>query len=211
MALLETITRRRGAPVVVSRGLAHDAACLPAIVAELGRQRVGLATYLIEGGEAEPVTLDALAPQQGVGTALLKAVVERASVGGCRRLWLVTSNDNIDAIRFYKRRGLRLAAVHKGAVDEARQLKPQVPARGHFGIPVHDEVELELIGPRTASTPALLPSDSSASPSAHDAQVMPAVNCNRANVVRARWESARALSVSPVHARASAPTKWPSR
>jgi GNAT superfamily N-acetyltransferase len=150
--LLETITRRWGAPVVVSRGRAHDAACLPAIVAELGGQRVGLATYLIEGGEAELVTLDALVPQQGVGTALLKAVVDRASAAGCRRLWLVTSNDNIDAIRFYQRRGLRLAAVHKEAIDEARRLKPQIPALGHFGIPVHDEVELELVLGESAGT-----------------------------------------------------------
>jgi len=63
---------------------------------------------------------------------------------GCRRVWLITSNDNLDALRFYQRRGLRLVAVHRGAIDEARRVKPSIPATGEYGIPVRDEIELEL-------------------------------------------------------------------
>lgn len=90
------------------------------------------------------VTLDALRQRTGVGSALLARVVEHAAEHGCRRVWLITTNDNFEAIRFYERRGMRLIAVHPGAVDEARRLKPSIAARGEYGIPIHDELEFEL-------------------------------------------------------------------
>lgn len=39
---------------------------------------------------------------------------------------------------------MRLVAVHQGAVDAARRLKPAIPLIGKHGIPIHDELELEL-------------------------------------------------------------------
>ncbi|MGD8245715.1 MAG: hypothetical protein PVG25_02965 [Anaerolineae bacterium] len=61
-----------------------------------------------------------------------------------QRIWLITTNDNLAALRFYQRRGFSLVAVHPGAVDQARTLKPEIPAIGHSGIPIRDEIELEL-------------------------------------------------------------------
>jgi GNAT superfamily N-acetyltransferase len=98
----------------------------------------------VAGGACELVTLDAVVPGQGVGSGLLRAVTEEARACGSSRLWLITSNDNLDAVRFYQRRGLRLVAVHRGAVDEARRLNPSIPLIGDLGIPLHDELELEL-------------------------------------------------------------------
>ena len=64
---------------------------------------------------------------------------------GLRRLWVLTTNDNVDALRFYQRRGFRLSALRPGAVDEARrQLKPEIPELGEYGIPIRDEIELEM-------------------------------------------------------------------
>lgn len=64
---------------------------------------------------------------------------------GCTRLWLVTTNDNLDALRFYQRRGFRLSRLRPGAVDLSRQtLKPEIPEVGTFGIAIRDELELEL-------------------------------------------------------------------
>lgn len=140
----ETLAQRWGATEVVSRGRRHDAGLLPGIVAEVEGERLGLATYRIDGDEAEVVTMDALAQGRGIGSALLGAVAERAAAQACRRVWLVTTNDNLDALRFYQRRGMRLVAVHRGAVDQARLVKPQIPETGTFAIPVHDEIELEL-------------------------------------------------------------------
>jgi len=79
-----------------------------------------------------------------VGTALLEAVERLARAAGCEHLWLVTTNDNIDAIRFYQRRGFRIAAVNADAVTESRRkLKPGIPEIGAYNIPIRDEIEFE--------------------------------------------------------------------
>jgi ribosomal protein S18 acetylase RimI-like enzyme len=141
----EVLVGRWGASVIVSRGRSHEASRLAALVAEVDGERLGLATYRIEGDEMELVTLDALVQGRGVGSALLHATRQRGVSAGCRRLWLVTTNDNLDALRFYQRRGMRVAAVHRGAADAARKTKPAIPEVGRYSIAVHDEIELELL------------------------------------------------------------------
>ncbi len=133
-----------GSTTVVSRGVAHNASQLPALVALQRDEIVGLATFRFDGADCELVTLDALRPRQGIGSALLARVGEEAVGRGCRRLWLITTNDNLDAIRFYQRRGMRLVAVRPGAVDDARRIKPSIPVVGEHGIPLRDELEFEL-------------------------------------------------------------------
>ena len=127
----------------VSRGRLHRADRLPAFVALDGAAPVGLATYRFEDRECELVTLNSEAP--GAGTALLAAVVERARSRGCRRVWLITTNDNVDALRFYQRRGFVLTALHRDAIADSRQLKPSIPEAGANGIPIRDELELEHV------------------------------------------------------------------
>ena len=142
--LAEHLELAWGSTTVVSRGRGHDASALPSLVATAGEELVGLATYELDGVACQIVTLEAFRPQAGVGSALLAAVADHARSHGCRRLWLVTTNDNLDALRFYQRRGMRLIAVHAGAVDAARALKPEIPRIGNHGIPIADELELEL-------------------------------------------------------------------
>ena len=104
----------------------------------------GLLTYAIRGTDCEVMTLHTDRRRSGVGTALLAEVKEIARAAGCTRLWLITTNDNVDALRFYQRRGFRFAALHGGAVDESRaRLKPEIPKVGDYGIPLRDELELE--------------------------------------------------------------------
>ncbi len=113
-----------------------------AMVAWRAGARVGAATYLVEPPACELVSIDALAPREGIGTALLGWVEAAAAAAGCARMALTTTNDNLDALRFYQRRGYRIAAVHGGAVDAARLRKPSIPAVGQYGISVHDELRL---------------------------------------------------------------------
>ena len=94
--------------------------------------------------QCEILTLHADQQGHGAGTALIEAVGQLARRQGCARLWLITTNDNLNAIGFYQRRGMRLVAVHPGAVDEARRLKPSIPLIGAGGIPIRDELEFEL-------------------------------------------------------------------
>lgn len=129
---------------VVSRGRLHRPADLPGFVALIAGEPHGLATYEIRGGECELVTLNSLAPRLGLGRCLVEAVRSAATAAGCRRLWLVTTNDNTEALAFYQRIGFRLAAIHRDAIAESRALKPAIPETGHLGIPIRDEIELEL-------------------------------------------------------------------
>jgi GNAT superfamily N-acetyltransferase len=118
----------------------------PRLVAEENGRLVAVATYVIGGDACEVLTLHADERRRGFGTALIEAAAEVARAAGCSRLWLITTNDNLDALRFYQRRGFRLAALHAGAVDESRaRLKPEIPPIGDHGIPIRDELELERL------------------------------------------------------------------
>ena len=133
-----------GSAQIVTRGTVHDADTLPAFLAEVDNERVGLITYRFHEDQCEVVSFNSLRESIGIGTALLDAVKDAAAKAGCRRLWLITTNDNLAAIRFYQRRGWNLVAVHKGAIAESRRLKPTIPEIGINGIPIRDEIELEL-------------------------------------------------------------------
>ena len=135
--------REWGGEVMITRGRSHRLADLAGLIAWQAGERVGAATYRIEGEGCELLSLNALHSGDGTGSDLLAAVEEAARQAGCQRLWLITTNDNLDALRFYQRRGYRLAAVHPGAVDAARQLKPSIPEVGYHDIPLHDELELD--------------------------------------------------------------------
>jgi GNAT superfamily N-acetyltransferase len=134
-----------GDPLVVAHGKIYQPQTLPGFVAMLKGNRVGLLTYAFEDRNCEIVTFNSSKPGIGIGTMLLKAVIQAAQEAGCKRLWLITTNDNLDALRFYQKRGFRLVAIHRGAVDAARRLKPAIPLIGNDQIPVHDEIELEMM------------------------------------------------------------------
>jgi GNAT superfamily N-acetyltransferase len=129
--------------IVIGGGREHRPAVLPALVAEDGGERAGLATYRIEDDECELVTLDALTVGGGIGGALVEAVADTARSAGCTRLHLITTNDNLPALRLYQRHGFVIAAVRLDEIEVTRRRKPQIPATGHAGIPIRDELELE--------------------------------------------------------------------
>jgi GNAT superfamily N-acetyltransferase len=147
-----------GADFVVSRGRKIYPQDLPGFCAVTpDGEHLGLTTYELAGDECQIVTMHALRQWAGVGTKLLTATRDAAVRAGCRRLWLITTNDNLDALRFYQRRGMHLVAVHGDLRDVARRLKPQIPLIGNYGIPIRDELEIEMLldhaEPRDVQTP----------------------------------------------------------
>jgi ribosomal protein S18 acetylase RimI-like enzyme len=139
------LEERWGSATIVARGRTHDAASLPGFVALVDGKPAGLVTCFDEGEECEVVSLDSLDEGRGVGSALIQAASRFARERGCRRLVLVTTNDNLHALRFYQRRGFRLVALHPGEIDRLREIKPQISELGHDGIPIRDEIELEQL------------------------------------------------------------------
>jgi len=134
-----------GGETVVSRDIVHQPSELPGFIAMEGSERVGLATFSIVDGLCELVTLDALCQWCGVGTALLEAVEKAARADGCAKIWLITTNDNIDGLRFFQRRGFRITKIRVNGMEAIRELKPGVPDVGSYGIPVNDEIEMEKV------------------------------------------------------------------
>ncbi|MBU0617702.1 MAG: GNAT family N-acetyltransferase [Planctomycetes bacterium] len=130
---------------IVSRGRVHRADRLPGFIAEVEDRPVGLLTYHIERDQCEIVSLNSLREGMWIGSSLLEASREAAQAAGCRRMWLITTNDNLAALGFYQKRGWRLVAIHRDALEESRRLKPEIPRVGIDGIPVLDEIELELL------------------------------------------------------------------
>lgn len=133
-----------GAEQCIAHGRIYIPHTLPGFLVEYGDEMAGLLTYSIEDGACEIITLNNVSQVRGVGTALIEAIRKEAKAMGCTKLWLMTNNDNLDAIRFYQKRSFRLAAIHRDAVTAARKLKPQIPLIGNHGIPILDEVEMEM-------------------------------------------------------------------
>jgi GNAT superfamily N-acetyltransferase len=134
-----------GGPIVVGHGVSYDLRTLPTLVAvDAAGAVVGALAYHIAGDVLEVVSVAAAGSGGGAGTALLTATVDEARGRGLRRLWLITTNDNMGALRFYQRRGMRITAVTPGAVDESRRRKPAIPLVGNDGIPLRDELTLEM-------------------------------------------------------------------
>lgn len=108
--------------------------------------RLGLLTY---GSEGDGLELTAIATDptgQGTGTDLVEALVAMARERGVTSIRVTTTNDNLDALAFYQRRGFRIQEVRAGAVDEARRtIKPSIPVLGQHGIEMHDEIELSRV------------------------------------------------------------------
>jgi ribosomal protein S18 acetylase RimI-like enzyme len=139
------VAEQWGSEIVVAHGALYRPAALPGFVAEADGEAVGLLTYHIEGDACEIVTLDSQREGRGIGAALIEAAKDVARQAGCRRLWLITTNDNTHALRFYQKQGFVLAALHRDAVATSRAIKPEIPMIGNDGIPIRDEIELEML------------------------------------------------------------------
>ena len=139
--------------VVARLGELVDARLPPALIADDGVRIVGLLTWIAHEESFEVLTLHVTEQWRGTGSELLDGARRLAGSLGFRRMWLVTTNDNTDALRFYQRRGFRLARLHRGAVDRSRAtLKPTIPEVASNGIPIRDELELELDLPEPDAT-----------------------------------------------------------
>jgi ribosomal protein S18 acetylase RimI-like enzyme len=133
-----------GSEAVAVHGTVFQPAELAGFIAERSGRLIGLLTYHLAGDVLEIVTLNAIERRAGIGTLLIEAAVDEARRCGGREIRLTTTNDNVDALRFYQRRGFRLAELRPGAVDQTRQQKSEIPTVGSYGIPLRDELDLTL-------------------------------------------------------------------
>lgn len=105
---------------------------------------IGLITYVIHDDEMEILSLDSIYENKGTGTALLNEAVKFAKSSGCKRISLITTNDNTRAMEFYQKRGFCMIKLYYRAVNKARLLKPEIPLTAENGIPIEHELEFEM-------------------------------------------------------------------
>ncbi len=130
--------------VMVVRGEVVDMTILDGFVTYEGEKIIGLMTYKIKGTECEIMSLDSLMENQGIGTALVNKVIEIAKDNECTKIKLITTNDNINALRFYQKLGFDMAKLYHNALDISRKLNPSIPLLGNFDIPLKHEIEFEM-------------------------------------------------------------------
>jgi ribosomal protein S18 acetylase RimI-like enzyme len=129
---------------MVVKGEIVDMAAIDGFIAYDKDDIIGLVTYRIEDKECEIMSLDSLRENQGIGTTLVNKVVEIATKEKCIKVKLITTNDNINALRFYQKRSFDMAHLYHNAVNTARSLKPSIPMLGDFDIPIKHEIEFEM-------------------------------------------------------------------
>lgn len=134
-----------GSPqMVISTGI-YDCSTLEGFAVLKEEKIIGLITYVIQNGECEIISLDSVEEGKGIGSALVQEVERLALKEKCKVLKLVTTNDNLLALRFYQKRGFLLSQIFNNAVEKARKLKPEIPYIGNDGIPIRDEIELKKL------------------------------------------------------------------
>ncbi len=143
----ELIKEEWSGPLIITRGHVIDTSKSHGFVAIDGERVLGCVTYNIVGNGCEITTLNSLSEGKGIGSSLINEVIQVAKQEGCGRVWLITTNDNISAIRFYQRFGFSLTAVHINALHRSRELKPSIPMIGMDNIPLLHEFEFEIILP----------------------------------------------------------------
>lgn len=141
--IVDFFTEHWGSPeMVISSGI-YDCSLLDGFAVVEERDKiVGLITYIIENNECEIISLDSIQEGKGIGTLLVKEVENLASNKNCKLVKLITTNDNLLALKFYQKRGFLLSKIINNAVEKARKLKPEIPLIGNEGIPIRDEIEL---------------------------------------------------------------------
>ncbi|MCX7903369.1 MAG: GNAT family N-acetyltransferase [Caloramator sp.] len=142
--LKDDIIKNWGSEIIVSKGKIHKIFELPWLIAVSQEEILGYLIYRIENDECELVLLESFCKNVGIGSKLLKELENIAKKNECKRIFLITTNDNIDAMKFYQKNGFEIVAIHKDAANRARSIKPQIPLIGNYEIPVKDEIEFEL-------------------------------------------------------------------
>jgi len=143
---IKNVWRKRwGGDFVVTRGKIHRPEKLKGFIAEVKNKRVGLITFKIRKRDLEILSLDSFLEKRGIGSRLVKRVIEFAKKERLNKIWLITTNDNLTSLKFWQKRGFFLSKIYPSAIDKiTRKIKPQIPKIGAFGIPIRDEIKLEI-------------------------------------------------------------------
>ena len=142
--LIEAVWRERWGGCVISPNAAYQPPDVQGMVLLTdGGELAAIATWAPTRVGAEITTLDAIIEGHDYDARLLHMLELFLTEQGVRCATIVTSNDNLRAFQLYARRGYRLVAIHRDAMEHVRKIKPSLPEIGEDGIPVCDMWEFE--------------------------------------------------------------------
>jgi len=134
-----------GSEKIISIGKQYEnASTLAGFIAENENTFSGVLLYSISGNECELVYVHAIKPGNGVGKNLIAKLIETVKNKAIERLWVITTNDNLEALAFYQKQEFNLVKVYPNAMEKVRKIKPFVPMTGKNDIPLRDMIELEM-------------------------------------------------------------------
>ncbi|OMF56781.1 GNAT family N-acetyltransferase [Paenibacillus sp. FSL R5-0490] len=141
--IIEFFKLHWGSPEMVISSGVYDCSALDGFAVLNEEDKIiGLITYIIKNTECEIISLDSTEEGKGIGTSLVEEVENLAKKKNCRIVKLITTNDNLLALKFYQKRGFILSQIILNAVEEARKVKPEIPLIGNEGIQIRDEIVL---------------------------------------------------------------------
>ena len=133
-----------GGKMIVVHGTSYYPYELDGYIAIDNEVKVGLITFIIEDFKCEIVTLDSLVKNRSIGKKLVQLVKNEAKENKCTEVWLITTNNNLNAIGFYQKVGFQLVEVFPNSVEQSRKIKPGIPLFGDNDIPIRDELKFSL-------------------------------------------------------------------
>ena len=129
---------------IIVRGKEIDISTADGIMVEENDEIKGLVTYILNHEICEIMSLDSLEQSKGIGTTLVHYVVDLAKKEKCKKIVVITTKDNINAIRFYQRRGFDMFQIYHNALEISRKRKPEIPLIGDHNIPLRHEIEFQM-------------------------------------------------------------------
>ena len=140
----ELVDKYWGGEPLIIRGKKYYPSSLDGILVLKGKKVIGFLICDIQNKTCEIIVFEVFEKHKGIGTSMLNNLIEIAKRKACDRLHLMTTNDNLDALRFYQRRGFHICGIHINSMEISRKMKPSIPETGDYGIPIRDEIDLEL-------------------------------------------------------------------
>ena len=127
------------------RGQVIDCTKVDGFLLQEDNKIIGLITYTFFDDICEIISLDSKKEKQSIGSKLLHKVELIAKDNNCKKIRLITTNDNLKALQFYQKRGYYITKVYPNSMEIVRKLKTNIPLIGENGIPLRDEIELEKV------------------------------------------------------------------
>jgi N-acetylglutamate synthase-like GNAT family acetyltransferase len=143
--IIPCISLSWGSDRIITKGTIFNVSDLAGFVAVENNKIVGVGLYSISDNECEIVLIESYVRSVGIGSTLLKKIIGISKTNGNSRVFLITTNDNTDALKFYQKCDMTIKGIYCDSIKDERKLKPEIPLTGKYGIPIRDEIELEIV------------------------------------------------------------------